>query len=70
MSFCKMAFYLQDAEVVLRSDHAPLKKLIKNQTKNMLTQNWALEIFFIIPYITFKHIKGKDNILVSLNYKG
>ena len=31
----------------------------------MLTQNWALEIFSITPYITFKHIKGKDNILAD-----
>ena len=30
---------------------------------NILTQNWALEIFSISCYITFKHIKGKDNIL-------
>ena len=65
MSFHKMAFYLLDAEVILRSDHAPLEKLIKNQTKNTLTQNWALEIFSITPYITFKHIKGKDNILAD-----
>ena len=65
MSFCKMAFYLQDTEVILRSDHAPLEKLIKNQTKNALTQNWAWEIFSITPYITFKHIKGKDNILAD-----
>ena len=31
----------------------------------MLTQNWALEIFSITPYIIFKHIKGKDNILAD-----
>ena len=61
--FSKMAFYLQDTEVVLRSDHAPLAKLIKNQTKNLLTQNWVLGAFSITPYITFKHTKGKDNIL-------
>ena len=39
--------------------------MIKNQTKNMLTQNWVLEIFDIIPYITFKHTKGKNNILAD-----
>ena len=39
--------------------------MIKNQTKNTLTQNWALEVFSITPYITFKHIKGKDNILAD-----
>ena len=37
MSFHKKTFYLQDAEVILRSDHAPLEKMIKNQTKNTLT---------------------------------
>ena len=45
MSFWKMAFYLWDAEVILRSDHGPLDKLIKNQTKNTLTQNWVLRDF-------------------------
>ena len=60
-----MVFYLQDAEVTLRSDHGPLEKLIKSQTKSTLTQNWALEIFLITPYITFKHIKGKDKILAD-----
>ena len=52
MSFQKMVFYLWDAEVILRSEDAPLEKLIKNQTKNTLTQNLALEIFLITPYIT------------------
>ena len=28
MSILKMAFYLLDPEVILRSDHAPLEKLI------------------------------------------
>ena len=71
MSLWKMEFYLWDAKVILWSEHAPLEKLIKNQTKNTLTQNWALEIFSITPYITFKHIKGKDNILadISLDYR-
>ena len=31
----------------------------------MLTQNWALDIFLITSYITFKLIKGKDNILTN-----
>ena len=64
--FPKMAFYPWDTEVILRSNHAPLENLIKNQTKNTLTQNWALEIFSVTPYITFKHIKGKDNILADI----
>ena len=43
MSFHKMAFYLHDGEVVIQSDHAPIQKLFKNKTKNVLTQNWASE---------------------------
>ena len=43
----------------------PSWKLIKNQTKNTLTQNWTLEIFSITPYIMFKHIKGKEDILAD-----
>ena len=31
----------------------------------MLSQNWALEIFLITLYITFKHVKGKGNILTD-----
>ena len=65
MLFWKMAFYPHDAKVVIQSDHAPTQKLIKNKTKNVLTQNWALESFFISPHLTFQHIKGKDNILVD-----
>ena len=47
------------------SYHAPLQKLIKNQTKYELTQTWALEIFSISPHVTFQYIKGKDNLLVD-----
>ena len=59
ISFHKMAFYLCDAELVMQSDHAPLQKLITNKTKNVLTQNWALEAFSISPHVTFQCIKGK-----------
>ena len=65
VSFHKMAFYLCDAEVIIQSDHAPLQKLIKNKNKNVLTQNWVLEIFSILPHVTFQCIKGKDNILAD-----
>ena len=37
----------------------------KTKPKNVLTQNWAFEIFSISPHITFQHIKGKDNILAD-----
>ena len=31
-----------------------------------MTQNCALEIFSISPYIIFQYIKGKDNILADI----
>ena len=65
MLFCKMAFYLCDAEEIIRSDHAFLQILIKNKTKNVLTHNWAVEIFSISLHITFQHIKNKDNIIAD-----
>ena len=37
-SFCKMTFYLHDAEVVIQSDHAPLQKLIKTSPKCFYTK--------------------------------
>ena len=48
--FPKNGILPQDGEVILRPDYAPLEKLIKNQTKNTLTQNWALEIFSIYHF--------------------
>ena len=65
MMFLKMAFYHCNVEVAIRSDHAPLQNVIKNKSKNILTQNLAFEIFSNLPYITFQHIKGLDNILVD-----
>ena len=65
MSFHKMAFYLLMQRWSSDQIMTPLQKLIKNKTKNVLTQNWALEIFSISPHITFQHIKGKDNIIAE-----
>ena len=60
-----MTFYLHDTEVIIQSDHGPLQKLINSKTKNVLTQNRALEIFLISPHITFQHIKDIDNVLAD-----
>ena len=65
MSFCKMVFYLKDAHVTIRCDHAPLQKLIYSVTKNDKVNNWSQDIHAIASYIDFEHIKGIDNILAD-----
>ena len=59
MSIKKLTYYLEDADVTLRSDHIPLKKFLAKSTLNSKVNNWAIEIS---PFqITFKYIKGIKN---------
>ena len=63
MSLKKLAYYLEDADVTLRSDHLPLKKFLAKNTLNKKVNNWAIEIS---PFhITFECIKGIKNTLVD-----
>ena len=63
MSIKKLTYYLEDAEVTLRSDHLPLKRFLQRTTLNTKVNNWALEIS---PFkITFKYIKGIKNTLAD-----
>ena len=56
MSIKKLAYYLEDADITLRSDHLPLKKFFVKNTLNSQVNNWSIEIS---PFcITFKYIKG------------
>ena len=56
MSIKKLTYYLEDADVTLRSDHLPLKKFLAKNTLNSKVNNWATEIS---PFrITFEYIKG------------
>ena len=56
MSIKKLAYYLEDADITLRSDHLPLKKFLAKNTLNSKVNNWAIEIS---PFrITFEYIKG------------
>ena len=65
MSFCKMVFYLKDAHVMIRWNYASLCKFIYSVTKNDKVNNWSQEIHSITPYIEFKCIKGKENVLAD-----
>ena len=54
LSVKKLCFYLTDAEITLRSDHLPLKKILLKITLDSKVNNLALELktFNII----FEHI--------------
>ena len=59
----KLTYYLDDAEITLRSDHLPLKRFLKRNTLNTEINNWAVEIS---PFkITFEYIKGIKNTLAD-----
>ena len=63
MSIKKLTYYLEDADITLRSDHLPLRKFLAKSTLNSKVNNWAIEIS---PFcITFKYIKGIKNTLVN-----
>ena len=64
MSIKKLAYYLEDADITLRSDHLPLKKFLAKNTLNFKVNNWAIEIS---PFcITFEYIKGIKNTLADI----
>ena len=63
MSIKKLAYYLEDADITLRSDHLPLKKFLVKNTLNSKVNNWVIEIS---PFsITFEYIKGIKNTLAD-----
>ena len=63
MSIKKLVYYLEDADVTLRSDHLPLKKSLAKNALNSKVNNWAIEIS---PFrITFEYIKGIKNTLAD-----
>ena len=63
MSIKKNTYYLEDADVTLRSDHLPLKKFLAKNTLNSKVNNWAIEISPL--RITFEYMKGVKNTLAD-----
>ena len=43
-SIKKLTYYLEDTDIILRSDHLPLKKFLAANTLNSEVNNWAIEI--------------------------
>ena len=63
MSIKKLTYYLEDAEITLRSDHLPLKRFLQRNTLNTKVNNWAVEIS---PFkIAFEYIKAIKNTLAD-----
>ena len=65
MSIKKLTYYLEDAEVTLRSDHLPLKKFLEKNTLNTKVNNWAIEMTSCARKIHFEYIKGIKNTLAD-----
>ena len=61
LSIKKLTYYLDDADITLRSDHLPLKKFLAKYTLNSKVNNWAIEISpfrITFEYINPYHTKG------------
>ena len=63
MSVKKLSFYLDSAQITLRSDHLQLKKFLEKNTMNAKVNNWAVELES--QNINFIFIAGKKNILAD-----
>ena len=63
MSVKKLSFYLDQAEILLRSDHLPLKKFLQKNTLNSKVNNWAIELESF--NIQFEYIQGSKNVLTD-----
>ena len=63
LSVKKLAFYITDADITLRSDHLPLRRFLQKNTLNNKVNNWAVELEMY--RIKFVHIKGKLNVLAD-----
>ena len=46
------------ADVLLKSDHLPLKRFLHKNTLNSKVNNWAMEL-------EFEHIKGQNSVLAD-----
>ena len=63
LSVRKLSFYLTSADVLIRSDHLPLKKFLHKNTRNIKVHNWALELDTY--NLKFKYIQGIKNTLAD-----
>ena len=65
MSIKKCSFYLQNANLLVCSDHKPLLKIFTGHTDNDKCNIWGLEGAAIPRRVKVQHIKGIANILAD-----
>ena len=63
MSVKKLSFYLDSAQITLRSDHRPLKKFLEKNTMNAKVNNLAVKLES--QNINFEFIAGTKNVLAD-----
>ena len=63
LSVRKLSFYLTSADILIRSDHLPLKKFLHKNTRNIKVNNWAVELDTY--NLKFEYIQGIKNTLVD-----
>ena len=63
MSVQKPSFYLTNADVLIRSDHLPLKKFLRQNTMNSKVNNWAIKLESY--NLMFVYIQGIQNTLAD-----
>ena len=63
MSVKKLSFYLDQSQIILRSDHLPLKRFLQKNTLNSKVNNWAMELESF--NIKFECIQESKNVLVD-----
>ena len=64
MAFMKLYYYLYDARVTIKCNHATLQKIFTVHTFNSKVNNLGIEKFSV-SHVTFEHINGIANILAD-----
>ena len=59
----KLSFYLIQTDVLLKSNHLPLKRFLRKNTLNSKVNNWVMELESF--NIQFERIKGNNNALAD-----
>ena len=59
LSVQKLSFYITNADVLIRSDHLPLRKFLNKNTKNAKVNNWAVELkTYNLKFVYIQDVKN------------